>query len=68
MPIWLSRTIPMSKYFSGSRRLRHNEVQLYSVSVIYWGHMCPMNIYSFGIYFMRKVEKHSLEPQIVFTI
>ena len=27
MPIWLSRTIPMSKYFSGSRPL--NEVQLY---------------------------------------
>ena len=26
--IWLSRTIPMSKYFSGSRPLRHNEVQL----------------------------------------
>jgi len=25
---WLSRTIPMSKYFSGSRLLRHNEVQL----------------------------------------
>jgi len=29
MPIWLSRTIPMSKYFSRSRPLRHNEVQLY---------------------------------------
>jgi len=29
MTIWLSRTIPMSKYFSGSRPLRHNEVQLY---------------------------------------
>jgi len=29
MPIWLSRTIPMSKYFYGSRPLRHNEVQLY---------------------------------------
>ena len=29
MPNWLSRTIPMSKYFSGSRPLRHNEVQLY---------------------------------------
>jgi len=31
MPIWLSRTIPMSKYFSGSRPLRHNEVQLYTL-------------------------------------
>ena len=29
--IWLSRTIPMSKYFSGSRPLRHNEVQLYLI-------------------------------------
>jgi len=29
LPILLSRTIPMSKYFSGSRPLRHNEVQLY---------------------------------------
>ena len=29
MPNWLSRTIPMSKYFSGYRPLRHNEVQLY---------------------------------------
>ena len=28
MPNWLSRIIPMSKYFSGSRPLRHNEVQL----------------------------------------
>ena len=28
---WLSRTIPMSKYFSGSRPLRHNEVQLYII-------------------------------------
>ena len=26
---WLSRTIPMSMYFSWSRQLRHNEVQLY---------------------------------------
>ena len=32
MPIWLSRTIPMSKYFSESRPLRHNEVQLYICS------------------------------------
>ena len=31
MPIWLSRTIPMSKYFSGSQPLRHNEVQLYII-------------------------------------
>jgi len=29
MSNWLSRTIPMSKYFSGSRPLWHNEVQLY---------------------------------------
>ena len=29
LPFWLSRTMPMSKYFSGSRPLRHNEVQLY---------------------------------------
>ena len=29
MPFWLSRTIPMSKYLSGCRPLRHNEVQLY---------------------------------------
>ena len=40
MPIWLSRTIPMSKYFSGSRPLRHNEVQLYFViwdpETIHW--------------------------------
>jgi len=35
MPIWLSRTIPMSKYFSGSRPLRHNEVQLYLNYYIY---------------------------------
>ena len=34
MPIWLSRTIPMSKYFSGSRPLRHNEVQLYYYNII----------------------------------
>ena len=34
MPIWLSRTIPMSKYFSGSRPLRHNEVQLYKHNVV----------------------------------
>ena len=29
MSNWSSRTIPMSKYFSGSRPLRHNEVRLY---------------------------------------
>ena len=29
MPNCLSRTIPMSKYFSGSRPLRPNKVQLY---------------------------------------
>ena len=34
MLIWLSRTIPMSKYFSGSRPLRHNEVQLYVKKII----------------------------------
>jgi len=28
-PNWLSQTIPMSKYFSWSRPLRHNKVQLY---------------------------------------
>jgi len=32
MSNWLSRTIPMSKYLSGSRPLRHNEVQRYCIS------------------------------------
>jgi len=36
MSNWLSQTIHMSKYFSGSRPLRHNEVQLY----IHINHLC----------------------------
>jgi len=35
MPIWLSRIILMSKYFSGSRPLRHNEIQLYFTQLVY---------------------------------